>query len=371
MITPQFPASSGITYDSSMDGTVQFRSNGGAVMFDMLPLASLPANDEITVVNADPRAILQYAAAPGRALDGNPVGWGLLGPGQMARIVSDGTEYWTIQRPDRVKFKTDNTLYCSPTGNDANSGIDPSVPFKTIQAGMDATFRNFDIGGWHYNFQLSDGTYAGFSIRGSMTGHYANPSMEPIASFNVVGNVADPSKVIIDGALGPNGLAVESVVGKSLHIDGMTIQSSVAGGILANLPGTELVIHHVHFGDCDGAMIQAAGNAAIIGGQIDVFGDAPFFLYCDQGGCFEGGGFTTFHGARTFNGFVVGAARTANISIGGMAMSVAAGGSVSGQRWKTLLNGTIDGGGTDLNTLIPGSSSGANVQGGAANPNYP
>lgn len=357
-------------FDGTMDGKLEVRSNGGVAMLDSLAFPPAPGNTLIEVVNADGVALQEIRAMPGASLDGVPQDFTVLGPSQSCAFVSDGLGNYTgFRKPGRTKFRADTTMYVNADlGVDTNSGVSSAVPFKTMQAALDYLFMNCDMGGYRYALQAADSPtpYRGYSIRGGMTGHYGSPRIVGVlASFTVLGNRSDPSKVVIDGT--GIGSAVDVLVGKSLHLDGVTLRSSSGCGVSAVLPGTEVCLHRVNFGACSMGHIYLDRSAGIIiEDDLHFHGDAPFALYANDCATVSDAGSVTmhFHGARAFSQFVVGSARSSSVKIPNIGFVVEPGGVVTGQKWKTLLNGTIDAGQTDLDALIPGSAPGANNYGG-------
>lgn len=370
MVIDQFTGPSRI-FDATMDGKLEVRDNGSSTMQDFLPYPPLPRGTTFEVKNASLGSMQEIRAQVGVSLDGIAAGYCVLGPTQSCAFVSDGSgNYLSLRKPIRAKFLTDTALYVNNIiGNDGYSGISPATPFRTIQAAMNASFINYDMGGLRYILQAADSVipYAPVSIRGAMTGHYGSPQMiGPLASFTLLGNASDPSKVIIDGG---SANAIEVLVGKSLHVDGVTLQSSAGNGVFAYLPGTEICMHDVHYGACGAAQIYAGEHATIlIEADQHFLGDAAQVMYADVNSSisYAGQGLKLrFHGARTYSGFVVGAARNSTIDIHGLGMVVEPGGSVTGSKWKTLLNGVIDCGyGVDPDVFIPGSAPGSNNYGG-------
>src|SRR4029077_8297814 len=143
-----------------------------------------------------------------------------LGPGQSAFLQSDGNgKYHSIADPPRAKFGflSHPILYVCLTGNDRNHGLTPSSPLQTLQGIMDYLFTRWDHGGSSLTLQACPGKYAGFSARGGLDGHYGNPSITFPPTLTLRGDPNNQEEYIIDGGAGD---AVQTVLGKSIHLDG-------------------------------------------------------------------------------------------------------------------------------------------------------
>lgn len=268
----------------------------------------------------------------------------------------------------RTIFQNDDTtVYVDQAGDDSNSGLNILEPKKTIQAMMDTLFREYDHGGTALNVQLADCPvvggiivpYAGMETRGAMVGHYGRIGVGgEHASFTLTGNVTDPSKVMIDGGASP---AVSTIVGKSLHVDGVTLKSTNFG-IRSSFAGTEMVVHRCYFDTCGGTAIYADANAMILlWDGIKIIGDCQHFMYADENALITANSGIDFQivGQRTFSDFFVGAARNSVVNIGpSPTFSFAPGATATGTRWAVARGGQIDTGGRDPNTLFPGNSNG-------------
>lgn len=365
------------TFTTTQAQTLVLRSNSGTAMTDTLPGTSpgpLPAGSIISVKNNDSTALYQVTAGTGATLDGLATNYVILGPSQSGIFQSDGVNYVTISKPTRVKFAalSSPTLFVNAsTGSDTNSGITTSFAFQTIQAAMDILFDNYDHGGSKFTMQLAAGTYSGFSIRGGFTGHYGNPSIISPPTFTLRGDPAAAGSYIIQdsASTGP----IEVVLGKSLHVDGVTLQSAAHFCAWADMTGGEIVLHTVIFNACSlGATYATRGGLMWQEGPWTIAGDSPWIIYTDQVSAFNAvanpsAPVITFSGTRTVSSFVVAASRGATVNLCTVTF---AGTTPTGTRWATNYGGTIDGssagtpcvaGSRALNTLIPGTVNGSNL----------
>lgn len=259
----------------------------------------------------------------------------------------------------RTILQSDSDFYVSQTGDDNNSGATSLAPKKTIQAMMNTLFQQYDHGGVRVrvNLAASATPYAGFSTRGAWVGHYGNPLIGGATpTFDLIGpNTADPSQVTIKGIGIP---AVQTVVGKSLHLDALTVSSDTSYGVHAFLTGSEIVLHNINFATCGDSMIYAQGKGTVIftsGNTLRIVGNAPRFAYADRGEIDLSNTPVVASGPVTFSDFFVGAARNGNLLASPGSFS---GGPVTGARWAVARGGQIDTGGVNPDTLFPGSTNG-------------
>jgi hypothetical protein len=139
-------------------------------MLDTLPGTSVGVLFDgfwATYKNVDPSALYAISPGTGANLDGSPTNFIVLGPGQSATVGSDGSNYFTTNRPDRAQFGllSSPTLYIATAGADSNHGLAPTAPLQTIQGAMDYLYTRFNHGGARLTLQLAAGTYGGFSAR--------------------------------------------------------------------------------------------------------------------------------------------------------------------------------------------------------------
>src|SRR5262249_19147718 len=175
-------------------------------------------------------------------------------------------------------------------------------------------------------------------------------------TFKLRGDPDNAASYVIDGG---QQAAIVTVLGKSLHVDGVTLQSEGNVCVASAMTGSEIVLHTIRFNTCAGGAVFAYGGAMIWQqGRWDVSGDSPWLIYVNQGSTYSpmgAGSAITFNGARSFSNFVLGSARGASITLAGVSLS---GASVTGQKWATACGGTIDANGVVLNTIIPGTIDG-------------
>src|SRR5262249_21460741 len=206
-----------IVFNSSQCGYLLLRSNvTGTRITDVLPGANgtgiLPNGCEITITNTDPKSIYSVYTANSTGtvqLNGSAANFILAGPSQSIRIVSDGMNYWTVEKPDRAKFVLNSspTLYvCASTGSDTKSGLHndvpsaPSGPLQTLQGVLNYYLTRFDHSGARLTIQACAGTYAGIWVAGRDVGHLMVPGGPPSTPISILlpGDPANPQNYIID-----------------------------------------------------------------------------------------------------------------------------------------------------------------------------
>lgn len=205
-------------------GTVR-RSNAGALMVDTLPgtgTAVLAANWEATYFNSDASALLAISPAAGANLNGSATGTIVLGPGQQATIGCDGSNYYSLNQPDRTRLGAATAFYVATTGSDtANNGLAVGTPFLTTQHAWNYLFDNYDLNGFVATVTMAAGTFGG-----AMT-----------ASGPIVGQ-AGPASVVFNGAgsstivnVTAGGVSPFYSIGGAFTISNMLIESTGLHGV--------------------------------------------------------------------------------------------------------------------------------------------
>jgi hypothetical protein len=144
-----------------------------------------------------------------------------LNPRQVAPI--GGTQFWV------------NVA----TGSDANTGISPSVPWKTLQQAANYVAENVDANLQKIIVNIADGTYPGFTLNSPVLG-LSDPS-----NLVFLGNTASPQNVVIQSPAGGGVTAcVSAQNGAMFLIQGVRF-SSTGTGIWINNFG------RVRYGFCD------------------------------------------------------------------------------------------------------------------------
>lgn len=264
------------TYDTTTNGLMVRRSNSGTAMFDTLPGTSpgiLPLLSRVIVHNSDTTAILALTAGSGATLDGIAGNIIYLGPHQSADVRSDGTNYFTSDKPVRCILGANANLYVNlSTGSDSgNSGIATTSPFATIQHAYDVVSRNFDLAGYQVTINaVSTGAYAPFTCSGNPPG-VSSPS-----SITIVGNTGTPANCTIT-ATGAS--CVNLLSGAKVYIRGFKLAATGSAfgqgcGIFASDAGTYFYVDSCDFGSCTVADIQSFGGVKAGVGSYTVSGSS-------------------------------------------------------------------------------------------------
>lgn len=269
------------------------RSNGGAggnTMHDLLPGggSAFAVDTILTVYNDDPTGLLEIRAAAGSLLDGG-TRFVLLGPKQAATFLSDGTDYRTIDKPDRTRIRSLPgylssdpeawigvvpqvgvvalpTFYVNPTpcgvpavppcGDDNNSGIDANSAFLTIQAAWDFIINEVHLNNQGLTIKLAHGTYAkGLVASFTNTGY----NTKGIPFVILEGDVLCHTCVHISPTPGPNE-GPDAILASSqvyLYLRGMKLSAPSGSAIKAVFYGFVTTWDQVGFGSTLGAQVRS------------------------------------------------------------------------------------------------------------------
>ena len=255
-------------------------------------------------------------------------------------------------------------LYVATTGNDNNQGLTPATPFLTIQAAVNAVYRNYDFNGFAGTVNIANGTY---NVTTGASTWAISLNGQPVGmntQLNIVGNTASPGSVVINAT---NGNVFVANFGALCTFAGVTITASGtniglvsnSGYGLSSQGGAYTTISNLIAGSCGSVQFQAAiGGTLIIGAGVSVTGASTYSLYAAFGGTvWANAAVMTVSGLAVTGGFV-GAAQSGSIEALGMTFV----GSATGPRYNGNLNGTIYTGGGGVN-YFPGNSAGS-VSGG-------
>lgn len=258
-------------------GTVVKRSNSGAAMADLLPGSTsgiMPLGWNVTIVNSDEQALMSIGVESGAVIENAPLGFVLLGPGQQAKIVSDGSNYTVANTPDRVRLGADTAIYVSTTGDNANTALTTNMPLLTVQAAVDIVAKYYDLNGFTLTIQLADGTYTD-------TFHVYTPWVGG-ATENVIinGNETTPSNVYLySQIIGVIAYAQGAGAGFAIRNCGMRSTNSIC---ISAAHGASIWFKNIIFGASTNAHIYAMYGARIITqGGYTISGGARFHITID------------------------------------------------------------------------------------------
>lgn len=347
------------TYNATQCGSHVLRSNSSSPMRDLFPggVSVLPVNCLVTVYNDDPSGLLEIRASSGAKLDGVSTNFILIGPRQTAAILSDGTDYRTVQRESKARvaptifpplptpglFTTYPVWYVNRdplVGSDTNSGINPTTPFRTVQAAYDFVYRSVDLNGGGMLIQLADSatpydrglvcsfSTPGFNTRGvpfvALQGNVSNPSLTHIAPQNL-GQYDGPDAILVSSSC-------------YLYLRGIKLSAPSPGGsaIKAVFWGFVTTWDGVEVGAAPyGSQFLIEKGYANMVFPYTVSGDAPTHINIQQGGhLLKGAGATMAAvGTRTFSNAVI-------VVNGGGSLAEFFGGPVPpGAGWSGTING--------------------------------
>lgn len=282
------------TYASPADSfKVISRSNSGSNMIDILPGTGspggvLPANTQIVIYNAD-SSLLAVTAGSGASLDGGiPL---YLGYKQKAVIFSNGSNYFTISRPDYAKLGNNNTFYInSTTGSDNNHGLTSGVPLATLAGGYNLLKSRFDLDNLKITFQVAAGTYSEISAQGPVRG------IKDTTSIVFNGDTTTPSNVVISNNV--NSL-VAAGSGAQFTLQGFKLLN-LGGGfcIVSTDPGTNVSVKNLDFPAGAGTTHMYAtgyGRITVIGNyNITGATAGSYHMYAVVGGFIDAEGAYTY-----------------------------------------------------------------------------
>lgn len=237
------------------------------------------------------------------------------------------------------------TFYVDPSAGSDTTGTGRDIaPFKTIQRAVNA-YQGIDINGSTVYVALRDGTYnVGATVNFPINGTIA-----------IIGDVANPGNVIVNGILTANGQGTQISVG-SMQLN---------GGLAASNGGIVNVLTGLTFGQYPGGahMNALSGGTIAITASYAVTGFASIHMNASLGGIIQNllnGQTTTVTGTLPFTTWA-NAGQSGQISVPGMTIS--GGGGVSGLRYGSTLNGVIYTNGAGAN-FFPGTSAGVTANGG-------
>lgn len=239
-------------------------------------------------------------------------------------------------------LKADLNIYVRPDGNDSNTGLSntPAGAFRQIQAALNAVSR-YTLLGYSAYIRVADGTYDAFVA--TNTGG---------ADIRVIGNIANPGNVIIDGNTRDAIVAIRS----TLYIDGMRINAPAAGKMcILAFDRSNISFTRVIFGAAGLSHVYAIGSSTIGGsGAYSISGGAQNHLLAGTTSVINIAGVSaTITTAVSFTRF----AEANNGTIIATGAGFPGAGSVTGSRYLAQVVGVIYTAGGGAN-FFPGSTPG-------------
>lgn len=308
-----------------------------------------------------------YAAAPflGGLLASHHSGAAGQAPKVNLATEVQGVLPYINMSPVRVLLNAPLTLYVNTgTGADTNTGLSPSVPFKTIQGAVNAAYHNYDFNGNALSISIANGTY---NVTNAPNAPAVSLSGLPLACplVNLVGNVASPGSVTLAAA---GGIALRLALGATATLAGMTITASGSnqgvtsysgyGITLGN--GALLNISNCVIGSCGSAQMDAeTGSSLIMTGPMTFTGTTIYAVMSQLGSLAHNiGNSVTVTGLTVTGAFVLAADAGTQIWSGNTFV-----GTATGPKFLTALNGIINVSGAGAN-YFPGSTAGVIQTGG-------
>lgn len=143
-------------------------------------------------------------------------------PGNQVVKNSDGIFVPPVNIPKVTINPPQSDFYVnSANGNDANNGFTPATAFQTLQGAINVITDRYPLGGT-ITLHVSDGQYGGFTINES---HFL--------IWNIQGNNADPSKVVI-GDVAENKQACVIAGKVTAYISGVSFKSAADNVVATN-----------------------------------------------------------------------------------------------------------------------------------------
>lgn len=255
----------------------------------------------------------------------------------------------------KVVHATLNLYVNSATGNDSNTGLAPTIPFKTIPGALKAAFSGYNFNGFPLSINLFPGTYTQpVKIQGLPLG---------CTSINIIGNSANPSStqinVVNDIAFTITFSALVNITGVTVTATGSATQTSAIGaGVLVGSGASVSMVSCV-VGSC-GTQQLSTDNAGLINlVNITFTGSSQ---YCMTSG--SAGIIFISNTSLTWTNAVYSVVN-AQCTLGGIiqAGGVTVSGTATGQRYNSQSNGIIFVSGAGI-SFFPGTVAGTTGTGG-------
>lgn len=266
----------------------------------------------------------------------------------------------------RIVLTAPLTIFVNPvTGNDSNNGLTPTTAFLTIQAAVNAVYRNYDFNGYPCAIQLADGDYNYTLTGGVAVQFFGMPFGCGVGAFSLVGNYQNPSAVRINAT---NGNCI-AVFNANINIKGLSLSATGNVSTVYQTQGLGLTVNgagwcdvqYCQFRDCGQGQIAASnGSVVTLQGTANSFTGATQFAmsHTTGGQIWFPGATLNVTGLSTVVGFVW--ASKAGVISGYGASFI---GSATGPRYNVQLNGVIVTNGAGAN-YFPGDAPGFAATGG-------
>jgi len=280
----------------------------------------------------------------------NALSINVLDDGDLAALITNLTNAIkaTIAGQTRISLAAAITMYVSPTGNDANSGLTIGSPKRTIGAAYIALQINFDLRDNTATIQLADGNYPD-----PFTANL--PCVGQSGPIIINGHAGSSSSVTVD--------SISVISGAYVQLQNFKFTSAVGGrtSLSASQAGIVVLGAGLVFGSTPGSQISVAFGGGVFGGGVayTINGGAAAHLAVGTSGFVDiDQASLTLTGTPAYsNAFA--SVSAGNLNIGGASFA----GGATGQRYNLASNGSIltNGGGA---TYLPGNSAGAAASGG-------
>lgn len=273
----------------------------------------------------------------------------VLDDGNLATLITNLTNAIkaTVAAGTRIPINAGLTIFCSPSGNDSNSGLVIGSPKKTMGSAYAMLQQNYDLRGQQVTIQLADGNYPD-----DLTAFL--PLTGQGSSVVINGHSGSSASVTVD--------AITASLGAFLQPQNLKFTSAVlAKSSLTAAQGGEIFMGlGLIFGATTNVQISANFGGGIFGGlPYTIAGGAANHVAAGTSGFIDIDGATvTLTGTPAYSGSFA-SASAGNINAGGISFS----GSATGVRYLASGNGVIltNGGGA---TYFPGGSAGSVATGG-------
>ncbi|MBN8978004.1 MAG: hypothetical protein J0I08_16150 [Rhizobiales bacterium] len=259
-VAPSAIAGANHAFTVGDDNLFLIRSNAGAPMADLLPGAPgaiLPNKTRLEIYNADSQPLV-IGVSGGAGLDGSSTNIVYVGFHQSVVIVSDGSNYFTMRRPDYVKLGGNTVIYVdNDNGNDANSGLFPTKAVWTLNEAyrrallLDTNECNLKI-----KMAATTSEYRILKATSKVKG------VRDIYDLTIEGDVTNHgSRTVRDGS---GGIAILGQAGAVFSITGMQLRSLNTHAVAAVDNGTVIGSLDMDYSVTVGAHMYASGQGQIL-----------------------------------------------------------------------------------------------------------
>jgi hypothetical protein len=268
----------------------------------------------------------------------------------------------------RTLVTANMTIYVSPTGNDANSGLTAGTAFLTIAAAINAVYRRYDWNGFSCLIQLADGTYPFTTANGWQAYFAGTPFGMNAFGLTLRGNPSQPQNVVLS-ATNANCIGVDRLL---MYVDGITTKATGPSWTLTTAQGIGLGVSRGGYVQATNCRFDVTGGMFALrtdaGGYIILSGSNIAITGSGQYAVFSGVAGLIYTAGATIN--VTGLSATNQVFMadqGRMELYTTTWvGSATGQRYWAINCGCFQVNGAGA-TYLPGSTAGTVTQGGQYN----